>query len=259
MALNLEKLSLSAFRIFFLLGVSFSLLWGVEPRESFDIPLAKLSVAKDEVSGQFEKVRITYSGDQDVWTISRIDDTYSKHTRHGIKKEIYKERGQKSYIISDFEAEQLDKVCKTFIKTLNGLEKDLQRERWGKCLYLDAYFPRFLKGFYYLVCAARNSQGALPPVAQIPDELFDVSLRSPKSDARIGKWRANPEYIIRLRIIIKELIYQTKQWQKKELTNSRRNREIAYSEKFEVAYAIFIRLYFNLKPPPKFPKRGKHL
>jgi len=40
------------------------------------------------------------------------------------------------------------------IPTLETFEHDLQHERGDKLLYLDSFFPRFLKGFLLLYCAA---------------------------------------------------------------------------------------------------------
>ena len=119
--------------------------------------------------------------------------------------------------------------------------------------------PRFLKRFYFLVCAARNSPHALPRIARIPDEEYDVSLNSPKSDRRVMMWQQEKDYIIKMRIISKELAFQLKKWQKKELDNSRRNLDVAYSAKAEEAYGLFVRMYFNLKPPPEVPGEGSHL
>lgn len=227
----------------------------LEPREPFSIPLARLSVSYGQHSDQIEHVRITFENSRDQIIISSLDDTHLEYTRHGMQKTIYRESLEKSYYLSDFEAEQLNRVCKTFIATLEQLEKDIQNEKWGKCLYLDAYLPRFLRGFYYLMGSARGSVDALSKNIRIPITEYDVSLNSPKSDARIGYWRSTPDYLIKLRITIKELIHQTRLWQKRELLNSKRNREISYSSNFEEAFALFVKVYFNQLTPSQIRKK----
>jgi hypothetical protein len=231
----------------------------VEPRSEFDIPLAHLSPQFDELEGSLVRVRIIYGGDRDAWTIGMLDDTYIRYSKTGRETNLHAEAPSGAHLITNFEAEQLDRVCKTFIKTLAILEGNLQRERWDRCRYLDGYLPHFLKNFYYLYCAARNSPSALPKIANIPESAFDVSQNSPISDKRIGFWRDYPEHTLKLRITIKELIYQTRQWQKSELANPTRDKEVAQGSKFEEALSLFIRLYFNRLPSPIVPEQGKHL
>jgi hypothetical protein len=233
-------------------------------RTAFSIPLARLSVSFDERTHVFEKVKVSLGGSDDnssdeCWIIAPITDYEIKVTHEGRQKFVHTEAPDKAYIISDFEAEILNKVSKSFISTLEIFEKDLQKNRFDRCLYLDAYFPRFLKGFYYLYCAARNSPYALPRSACIPDSLFDISLTSTKSDERIKTWQGLPDHIIKLRIITKELIYQIKEWQKKEIENPSRNVEVPAGKVFEEAFTLFVKIYFNMKPSPEVPKEGEHL
>jgi hypothetical protein len=232
-------------------------------RSSFSIPLARLSVSFDERTHVFEKVKVSFDSDDDpadeYALIEPVSDYEIKNTRDGRQKAIHTEAPDKAFIISDFEAKILYKTCKSFVNTLEILEKDVQKLHWDRCLYLDAYFPRFLKGFYYLYCAARNSPYALPKSACIPDSLYDVSLTSPKSDGRIKSWQLKPDHIIKLRIIMKELIYQIKNWQKKELDNPNRNVEVPGGKKFEEAFTAFVKIYFNSGPLPELPKNGEHL
>lgn len=247
------------------------LLWPVrlkaeEPgkRTSFSIPLMRLSVSFDERTHVFEKVKVSAGGSDDnssddCWIIAPITDFEIKISKDGRQKFVHTEAPDKAYIISDFEAEALNKVCKSFISTLEIFEKDLQKKRWDRCLYLDAYFPRFLKGFYYLYCAARNSPYALPRSVCIPDSLFDISLTSIKSDHRIKAWQDLPDHIIKLRIISTELIYQIKEWQKKEIDNPGRNGEMPAGKIFEKAFTLFVKIYFAMNPSPDLPKQGEHL
>jgi hypothetical protein len=232
-------------------------------RSSFSIPLARLSVSFAERTHVFEKVRVSFDTDNDpsgeFYSIEPITDYEIKETSDGRQKSVHLEQADKAYIISDFEAEILFKVCKTFIATLEIFEKDVHKEHWDRILYLDSYFPRFLKGFYYLYCAARNSPYAMPKSASIPDSLYDISLTSPKSDKRVKSWISKPDHLIKLRIIAKELIFQLKEWQKKELDNPSRNVEVPAGKKVEQAFTLFAKIYFELAPSPDVPKEGEHL
>jgi hypothetical protein len=232
-------------------------------RSSFSLPLARLSISFSERTHVFEKVKVSFDIDKDPVDeyafIEPITDYEIKETPDGRQKIIHMEQPDKAYIISDFESQILNKVCKSFINMLEIFEKDVHKEHWDRCLYLDAYFPRFLKGFYYLYCASRNSPYAMPKSACIPDSLYDISLTSPKSDKRIASWKLKPDYVIKLRIISKELIFQLKDWQKKELDNPSRNVEVPAGKKVETAFALFIKIYFNVAPSPEVPKDGEHL
>lgn len=229
---------------------------GLAERTIFPIPLAKIYV-KTERTGT--EVRITYSDSRDQFIITGQEDKWITESRLNRETRIFAEPFSKAFGISDFEARQLDRVCKTFSKTLEMFEHDLHHERWDRCLYLDSFFPRFLKGFYYLYSAARNSGNALSRVCRIPDSAYDVSLNSPKSDLRIAQWKSSSEYVVKLRIAAKELQYQMRQWQKNELNNPKRDMESVSSPKFEEAYSLFIKMYFNVPPPPPVPEPGKHL
>lgn len=231
----------------------------LEKRTPYDIPLVKLKLAMDKHGKKVEHVRIPINGYKEYALISNLNDTHVHHKRKGIQKTVYAETPDRAFLLTDFEAQQLGSVVQSFIQTLRIFNKDLKKERWDRCLYLDSFFPRFLKSFYFLNCAARNSPDAFPAIGRIPESKFDVSLRSEKSDERIGKWRRRKDHAIKLRIITKELIYQLKQWQKKELQNKKRNKSISQSEKVQKAYALFIRIYFNFDNVTNIPEKGDHL
>lgn len=253
-------IALSAKTITFAVIIAVSLTHAQAKRSSFGIPLASLSVSFNENNRVFEKVKVSFGDDDNYYClIAPGADFEIKVTREGRQKYVLSEAPDKAYMMSDFEAGVINKVSKTFVQTLEILERDLQHEKWERLLYLDAYFPRFLKGYYYLYCAARNSPYALPKGICIPDSLYDVSLTSLKSDARITAWRQSSDHLIKLRIISKELAYQIKEWQNKELDNPRRNREISYGKKFEEAFTLFMKIYFNLLPIPEVPRNGEHL
>ncbi|MBD3390916.1 MAG: hypothetical protein GF410_02760 [Chitinivibrionales bacterium] len=232
---------------------------GLGKRTPYNVPLLKMTLASDNQHDDFKQVKVAIDGTEEYALITRYHDFHVKTTRMGVERTQYQEAPDRAFVITEFEAKQLERVVGSFISTLEDFEKDLKKRRWGRCRHLDAFLPRFLKRFYFLVCAARNSLHAMPRVGRIPDTAYDVSLSSPKTDRRILMWQQKSDYIIKLRIISKELAYQLEQWRKKELNTSRRNPEIAYSAKAEEAYSLFVRMYFNFRPPPPVPPEGKHL
>jgi hypothetical protein len=240
-------LSRGLFLLVFTVGVFGSLQADeLGERSAYDIPLVRLKIGDDEDGGdEFKEIRVTLKEGKEYAEITRYSDLHIKVVRNGREKTVHSEPPDLAFMLSDFEAESLDRPTLSLIKTLEDFERDLKRGRWDRCLYLDSFLPRFLRAYYFLVCAARNSTHALPEIARIPERAFDVSLSSPKSDKRINAWRSSPNYVIKLRIITKELIHQLKEWRKKELDNSRRNPEISYSSKVEEAYGLFIKIYFN--------------
>jgi hypothetical protein len=220
----------------------------LEPRKEFSLNLPKISVSADVETQDFNGVKLFFPESNDVIVIGTGDDLYIKNTSHGAEKTLYREPGEKTGYVSKFEAKTLNKVNKEFAETLEKFEKLLLKNDWGRCLYLDAYFPHFLNGYYYLICAIRNSTTALPHSARIPEQEYDISLYSPKTDARIRQWRSSQDNIIKLRIACKELLHQLKVWQK-SLDKVDDNEDIAASMELEEAFVVFIRVYFNLNPP----------
>jgi hypothetical protein len=211
----------------------------------FPVPLAKLSPSFDQFDGSLKSVRIQFENEEDYTVLAPYTDYRVRQMPLGKEKIIHPEMEGKAHILSDFEAEQLLRVSDSFTETLEKFDKMLKRKKWGNCLYLDAYFPRFLKGFWYLYNAAR-CRTALKTSALVADSLYELSQNSEKSRARIQAWKRNPDQIIRLRLASEELAYQIKKWQKKELRQSRQKRETASAEKFELAFELFIGIYFNL-------------
>lgn len=230
---------------------TFSLL----PREPFEIELANLSVSFSE-KNTCEKVRITFPDSKEYAIITSLDDSHFKTTRNGIQKTIYRENEFTSYKISSFESKQISLVNNTFIKTLETFEKDLQNNNWGKCLYLDTYLARFLKGYFYLLNTVQSTTDALPESANVPDTFFDISLNSIKSDNRIKKWRTTPEYIVKLRIATKELMYQLKLLQKTISSKENSDSDIIISKDFSHSLALFVSIYFNNSIQTKKPLKN---
>ena len=214
-------------------------------RKAFSIPLAFMTHQLD-ADGNIIEVFVTFDNSPEGWAISPGDDRYVKDTRKLRMDHTYREMPRQEYLLSPFEADVLNRVCETLVETLEDFEKDLKNERWDKCLYLDSYFPVFMKNFYYLFCAARNSLQALPAITNIADTLFENSIQSEISDKRIDVWRGNPNHLMKLRIAAKELLYQTEIYRKKELANPKRDAWEDNSKPFIETYQLFVRLYFNL-------------
>lgn len=213
-------------------------------RTSFKIPLVKLRVVTPKNDPESKNVQVAIDGNEEYAIISRQNDIHIKLTRQGKEKITYAE-SQAAYALSDWEAKQFKRIIQSLIATLELFENDLGKRQWGRCLYLDSFFPRFMKGFYYFNVAAFNSSTALPKETNISDALFDISLNSSKSDKRIGRWLEKKDYIVKLRIITKELVYQLKTWQKKELNNYKKKIHVEFSDNLKETYSLFVRMYFN--------------
>ncbi|MBN2189526.1 MAG: hypothetical protein JW699_08725 [Chitinispirillaceae bacterium] len=220
----------------------------LQPREEFPLELPKLFVSIDDETREFDGVRVSLPPDfKDQVFIGTYDDLYIKNTSNGREKTQYRELPEKAAFLSKFEAKYLIKVNTCFLSALEDFEKLLQKNNWGRCLYFDAYFPHFLSGYYSLVGAARNSESALPFGARVPEEAFDVSQCSPKTDARINRWKGSLDTIIKLRIASKELANQLKAWGK-SLDKIKDNEDAVTPKEMEDALVVFVRVYFGLKP-----------
>ena len=217
------------------------------PREKFTLHLSKIFISFDDENREFDGVHIDFQGSEDQAFIGKYIDMYTKRTSHGTQKTLYQEPCEKDESLSKFEKETISKVNKEFITSLELFGKMLQRESWGRCLYFDSFFPHFLSGYYYLLCAAYNSSNALPGAALVPEDEFDVSLNSPKSDARIDTWRSSPENIRKLLIATKNLTGQLKEWQK-NLERPKENEDVSNSAEIDESLVTFIRFYFYSKP-----------
>jgi hypothetical protein len=217
----------------------------LERRTPFRIHLAKISVAFDEQTRGHNQVHITFDESQSYAVIAPGDDMFVRKNRYGNQTTVYSEIPEKAYQLSDFEAKQISRVSKGFISTLEEFEKSIKNGDWGKCLYLDAYFPRFLRGFHVMICAAKGSREALPRNALVMEGDYDVSLNSKKSDTRVNMWRESSDKTMKLRIAARELAHHAREWQKKELDNSKRNTEYSYSSDFDRAFTSFVKNYFG--------------
>lgn len=217
-------------------------------RDPVDVHLANLSICIDQKSGSCEKVRITYYDSKDQIIITSLDDTYIKNSRNGSEKIVYRENLNNSYLVSLFEAKQLELVNKSLLITLEQLDKFLQNNQWGKCLYLDSFFPRFLRGYFYLLNIIQSTYDALPESANVADSLFDISLNSQKSDMRINKWKSSPEYVVKLRIATNELLHQIKTGQQKFSKNKEKDFTSIICKDYANSLGLFVSIYFNRVP-----------
>lgn len=224
-----------------------------EKRKSFDVPLAMLSTTFSK-EGLVEEVFVSFDSYSEGWAITPGNDRYIKDNRRERVEHIFREPVMQTTLLSSFEASILDKVCSSFRETLKIFEKDLKSARLDRCRYLDYWMPVFIKNFYYLYSAARNSDNVMLSVLSIPDSLFDTNPYSVKTDERIRKWYQDPEHVVKLRITTHELIYQIEQWQKKELTNPDRDVLMDYSKECMQTLELFTKLYFNLSAPSNSTK-----
>jgi len=239
----------------FCLVISLLIPLHLYPRESsvqFSVPLAFLTIRFNEKSGILDEVFINYEKKQNEgWAIRGGDDEYIYFAQKKEITHIYKELPFFSADVSDFEASQINKICNSFIATLHIMEKHLETQKWENLSYLDFYMAPFFRGFYYIIYAARCGRNSLPAVTCINENRYDISIPSMKSEQRVKSWYSNPENIIKFRVIIKELIFQIKLWQKEELTNpDRNNPENRYKNKFFKIYTLFITIYFNIPENP---------
>jgi hypothetical protein len=241
--LQMQRLILSAgvFAVFYFSAFSTDLSTRIE----YNLDIPKISIGFDNDASECSRVRIYFNKEDDYYVITQTDDMFVKVGRNGQEKKVFREPEPKAYQLTDFEAEQINKVCKGLISTLEQFEKDLQNETWGKCLYLDAYFPNFLNGFYYMMLMAKAGSDDVPSDAKIDEKLYDISLTSSKTEARIRAWCVSMEYIVSLRIAAKELAYELKNWQKRELTNSKRESELSQDSGVFKSLVFFENLYFN--------------
>jgi len=217
----------------------------VEKRDAFAIPLAVLTPSGQGKNGPFGEVIISYGGNNEVWAVGEFSDRYHKMTQRYVDDRIYQEYANSAGFLTEFEADQLNKVTRSFIRTLATFERMLQKEQWERCRYLDAYMPSFLNGFYYLVGVARNYDDIFPAEALIPKRMFDNTFSSALTDERVARWIADHDHVVKMRILCKELAGQLREWQEKELTN-RDRRPFAYDlGKLGATFTLFSRAYTN--------------
>src|SRR5659263_170530 len=76
----------------------------LQTREPFTLNLPKISVSVDDVTNEFDGVRITFAGSEDQVFLGTYNDQYMKNTSRGAEKTLYRENPEKAGFISRFEA-----------------------------------------------------------------------------------------------------------------------------------------------------------
>ena len=241
----LKKATFILFIFFIIPFLSYIYSQKITTRTPYDIPLINLKSLAEKNELQFKKVRVAIDDNKEYAIITKLHDFHIKNTRKGREKTTYVEAPATAFALTDFEKRHFERVVQSLISTLVLFERDLESNQLDKCLYLDSFFPRFMKGFYHLNCAAVNSISALPPQASIPDDWYEVSLRSKLSEKRIETWLGKKDYTIKLRIAARELIFQLKNWQKKKLRNYKKNPQVEFNQNLKDTYCLFVKLYFN--------------
>lgn len=223
-------------------------------RTPYSIALAKLSLMNDNTA-----IRIMKNNDDDYAVIGLLDDQFIKNDKDKKETTTFREYSSRAHYLSDFEARYLIIVCRSLIETLEEFERHIQQKKWGQCLYLDAFLPRFLRNFYILLGITRNNATKYADKICLFEEKYDVSLNSLRSDERIAAWKNDNDCQMKLRIAIKEVVHELHQWEKRELSNNNRNPEVFLSGKVEESLELFILIYFNIQNPegclPEVKKR----
>lgn len=200
----------------------------------------------DEKSGMCNKVILFFEGSRDQVIITTMEDYSTKDSKDGAKKMVFREPAERAYLISQFEAQQLCKVCRTLLKVLEAFDESLEKGKWDRCQGLDSYFLRFLKGFNFLISCASNNTVRLIPAKFCPDSIYSISVDLPKLNARVNHWRTDAQSRSRLQTVLKELLYQCRIWQR-DISQHKRNQEIMINEGFIKAMDIFIKIYLEDK------------
>ena len=242
-----EAINIRTYILTLLLIVAVVQVYSLDNREEFTTPILRLAIKNDR-ENEGSKVVYIYSDDYEQYSIiGFINDIEVVNKKGAIYKTLYTESSSTSYTLSKFERKNLKDVISSLEKTLKVLNSNLDKKNFDRCRYLDGYFPKFLKGFYKLSSLTFASSTALPEVANIDESLYDVSLSSPKTDKRIADWQRDKEYIVKLRISIRELLFQIKKWEKNLVLDPHiKNAAIGYSKEFNMAYELFVKMYFNI-------------
>ncbi len=198
----------------------------------------------DEKSGMCNKVILFFEDSRDQVIITTLEDYSVKDSKNGAKKMVFREPAESAYFISQFEAQQISKVCKTLTKALEAFDESLEKGNWDRCKGLDSYFLRFLKGFNFLISCASNNTVSMIPAKYCPDSIYSISVDLPKLEARINHWKQDAQSRSKLQTVLKELLYQCRIWQR-DIWQKKRNQEIMINEGFIKAMNIFIKIYIE--------------
>lgn len=200
----------------------------------------------DENSGMCNKVILFFEDSRDQVIITTMEDYSVKDSKHGAKKMIFRETAEKAYLISQFEAQQISKVCRTLIKILEAFDESLEKRKWERCLGLDSFLLRFLKGFNFLISCASNNTVMLIPAKHSPDSIYNISVDLAKLNARTDYWKTDIQNRSKLQVVLKELLYQCRVFHR-DISHYKRNQDILINKGFIEAMDIFIKIYFEDK------------
>lgn len=198
----------------------------------------------DENTGKCNKVILFFEDSRDQVIITTMEDYSTKDTKNGAKKMVFREPPESAYLISQFEAQQISKVCRTLTTALEAFDESLEKGKWDRCQGLDSYLLRFLKGFNFLISCASNNTVSLIPAKYCPDSIYSTAVDLPKLEARTSHWREDAQSRSKLHTVLKELLYQCRIWQR-DLSQQKRNQDIMINEGFIKAMNIFIKIYLE--------------
>ncbi|NLL13176.1 MAG: hypothetical protein GX267_07215 [Fibrobacter sp.] len=198
----------------------------------------------DENSGMCNKVILFFEDSRDQVIITTMEDYSAKDSKHGAKKMVFREPAESAYLLSQFEAQQISKVCRTLVKVLEAFDESLEKGKWDRCQGLDSYLLRFLKGFNFLISCASNNTVSLIPAKHCPDSIYGIAVDLPKLEARINHWKTDAQSRTKLHTVLKELLYQCRIWQR-DLSQQNQNQDIMINERFIKAMNIFIKIYLE--------------
>jgi hypothetical protein len=200
----------------------------------------------DEKSGICNKVTLFFEDSREQAIITTMEDYSTKNSKDGTKKMIFRETAEKAYLISQFEAQQISKVCRTLIKILEAFDESLEKRKWERCLGLDSFLLRFLKGFNFLISCASNNTVMLIPAKHSPDSIYNISVDLAKLNARTDYWKTDIQNRSKLQVVLKELLYQCRVFHR-DISHYKRNQDILINKGFIEAMDIFIKIYFEDK------------
>ncbi len=200
----------------------------------------------DENNGICNKVVLSFEDSRDQVIITTLEDYSTEDSKNGAKKMVFRESGERAYLISPFEAQQISKVCKILIKTLEAFDESLEKRKWDRCQGLDSYLLRFLKGYNFLISCATNNTVRLIPAKHCPDSIYSTSVDLPKLDARVDRWKTDATSRSKMQTVLKELLYQCRILQR-DLSQHRKNQDFMINERFIKAIDIFIKIYLEEK------------
>lgn len=199
---------------------------------------------KDESSGICNKVCISFEDSKEQIIITTLEDYSSEDSKNGSKKMVFREPQERAYLISQFEAQQISRVCKTLIKVLESFDESLEKGKWDRCKGLDSYLLRFLKGFNNLIFCASNNTVKLIPSKYCPDTAYNISVDLQKLENRIDRWRNDSQSRSKLQTVLKELLFQCRILNR-DISQNKKNHDIMVNDGFIKAMEIFIIIYLE--------------